>query len=59
VTPDLLFEDAGIDRIDKILRLKNDLGVNFAGCDLVLDLLEKIEDLEKKLPYYEMTYHKR
>ena len=53
-THDLLFECTVIARIDKILRLKNDLGINFVGCGLVLDLLEKIEYSEKKLLYYEM-----
>jgi hypothetical protein len=56
-TPDLLFEGTVISRIDKILRLNNDLGVNFLGCGLVLDLLDKIENLEKKLLYYEMKHH--
>jgi len=56
--PDLLFEDTVISRIDKIMRLRNDLGVNFAGCGLVLDLLDKIADLEKKLLYYERRQNK-
>ena len=58
MTPGLLFDDTVIDRIEKIMRLKNDLGVNFAGCGLVLDLLEKIDDLEKKLQYFEMRYNR-
>ena len=56
--PELLFEDRVIAKIDKIMRLKNDLGVNFAGCGLVLDLLEKIAVLEKKLLYYERRFQK-
>lgn len=56
--PELLFEDRIIARIDKIMRLKNDLGVNFAGCGLVLDLLEKIDELERKLLYYENIFYK-
>ena len=56
--PELLFEDRVLARIDKIMRLKNDLDVNFAGCGLVLDLLEKIEVLERKLLYYERRFQK-
>lgn len=47
--PDLLFEDSVLVRISKIKRLKADLGVNLAGCGLVLDLLDKITEFEKKL----------
>jgi hypothetical protein len=57
-SPELLFEDTVIERIDKIMRFRNDLGVNFAGCALVLDLLERIADLEKRLLYYEMKFNK-
>ena len=49
--PDLLFEDTVIARIDKIMRLKNDLGINLAGCGLVLDLVERIAILERRLLY--------
>jgi len=54
--PDLLFEDSVLARIDKVMRLKNDLGVNLAGCGLVLDLLDRIAEIEKKLLYYERKY---
>ncbi|MBU1568046.1 MAG: chaperone modulator CbpM [Proteobacteria bacterium] len=52
--PDLLFEDSVLVRISKIKRLKADLGVNLASCGLILDLLDRITGLEKKLFYYEM-----
>ncbi len=52
--PDLLFEDSVLVRINKIMRLKADLDVSLAGCGLVLDLLDRITELEKKLRYYEM-----
>lgn len=51
--PDLLFEDTVLARINKIMRIKNDLGVNLGGCGLVLDLLDKIAELERRLHYYE------
>jgi DNA-binding transcriptional MerR regulator len=48
-TPEPLFDDSIIARIRKIERLKNDLGINLAGCGLVLDLLERISELETQL----------
>ena len=57
--PDLLFEDNVLTRIKRIQRLKTDLGVNLAGCGLVLDLLDRITRLEKKLLYYEMMQKNR
>lgn len=51
--PRLLFEDSVISRIGVILRLKNDLDLNLQGCGLVLDLLERINQLEKQVRYYE------
>lgn len=47
--PEPLFEDSIVARIHKIERLKKDLGLNLAGCGLVLDLLERIADLEQQL----------
>lgn len=44
-----LFEDTVVVRVQKIERLKNDLGLNLAGCGLVMDLLEQISDLEAQL----------
>ena len=53
-TPEPLFDDSVIVRIEKILRLKNELGVNLDGCGLVLDLLDRIAVLEKQILHYEM-----
>lgn len=36
-------------RLEKILRLNQDLEINMAGIEVVLDLLKKIEDLENEL----------
>lgn len=47
--PEPLFEDCIIARIRKIERLKRDLGLNLAGCGLVMDLLEQIAELESRL----------
>ena len=48
-SPEPLFEDTIVVRVQKIERLKNDLGLNLAGCGLVMDLLEQIADLEAQL----------
>ncbi len=54
--PDMLFEDSVVPRIGKIMRLKSDLGVNLAGCGLILDLLDRIDEIEKRLRYYRMKH---
>ncbi len=55
-----LYSQRDIDRINMILRLTRDLGVNLAGVDIILqfkDQIDKmeqeIEDLQKKLATYE------
>lgn len=48
-----LFEDSVVGRIRKIMRLRNDLGVNLSGCGVVLELLERINQLEQRLRHYE------
>lgn len=47
--PEPLFEETIVARVRKIERLKADLGLNMAGCGLVLDLLERITELEVQL----------
>ena len=47
--PEPLFEDSIVARVCKIERLKKDLGLNLAGCGLVMDLLERISLLEEQL----------
>jgi len=36
-------------RVRRVVRLRRDLGVNYAGVGLVLDLLERVEELEARL----------
>jgi DNA-binding transcriptional MerR regulator len=36
-------------RIERLLRLRRDLGVNYSAAALVLDLLERIDSLEGRL----------
>jgi len=47
--PQLLFPPSTIQRIYRILRLRNDLGINWIGVGLVLDLLDRIDELEQRL----------
>jgi DNA-binding transcriptional MerR regulator len=48
-TPELLFDVATVLRLRRILRLRRDLGVNWVGIGVVLDLLAKIEALEQEI----------
>ncbi|HEX2949479.1 MAG TPA: chaperone modulator CbpM [Armatimonadota bacterium] len=44
-----LFSEADIDRLRQILRLKDDLGVNSAGIEVILNLLDRIEELQLEI----------
>jgi hypothetical protein len=45
-------DDAPV-RLRKALRLRRDLGLNYAGAVLAVDLLARIEHLEQRLRRYE------
>jgi len=38
-----------IQDVEKIIRLHNDLGVNFEGIDIITNLMQKIDTLQKRL----------
>ena len=44
-----LYSDYDIARLRQIQRLTQDLGVNLAGVEVILNLLEKIEELQDEL----------
>ena len=46
-----LFPTDTLHRLSRGLRLHRDLGVNWAGVAVALDLLERIEELEGRLPH--------
>ena len=45
----LCVDEAQVSRIDKILRLYHDLNINPEGIDVILNLLNRIEELERAL----------
>ena len=44
-----LFQSDVIGMVRKILRLRNELGVNYAGIGVILDLTSRIESLESQI----------
>jgi len=50
-----LFSDYDIARARQIRRLTQDMGVNLAGVEVILNLLEKIEELQDELEQVRQT----
>lgn len=46
---ELLFRREVVPLIRKIMRLRNHLGINYAGIGLVLELMRRIEELENRV----------
>jgi MerR family transcriptional regulator/heat shock protein HspR len=44
-----LYSDADIERLRLIKRLTQDLGVNLAGVEVILDLLDKVESQQSEI----------
>ena len=44
-----LYSQREIDRLRKIARLTNELGVNLAGVEIIIDLTERIEALQERM----------
>lgn len=44
-----LFDEETIPIVRKIIRLRNQLGINYAGIGVILDLLSRIERLERRI----------
>ena len=44
-----LYSKSDIDRINMILRLTRDLGINLAGVDIILQFKDKIEEYESEI----------
>jgi len=48
-SPELLFSPAAVAEVKRAWRLRNELGINWTGVGLVMDLLERIRQLERAL----------
>ncbi|MHC1728741.1 MAG: chaperone modulator CbpM [Syntrophobacteraceae bacterium] len=46
---ELLFESDVVPLLRRILRLRNELGVNYAGIGVVLELMARVEALEARI----------
>ena len=46
-----LYSQRNIDRMKMILRLTRQLGVNLAGVDIILQLKEKMDEMEDEIAY--------
>jgi DNA-binding transcriptional MerR regulator len=44
-----LFSFSSVERLQRILRLRHDLGVNLAGVGVILEMTERIEDLQREI----------
>ena len=44
-----MFSDADIERIRQIQRMKDDLGVNLAGIEVIMNLLDRIDELQQEI----------
>ncbi len=51
-SPEVLFAPTAVADVCRALRLRNELGINWAGVGLVMDLLERIAQLESELARY-------
>jgi hypothetical protein len=47
--PDLGFPISCIERLRRIVRLRRDLGVNLAGVAVILEMRQRMEELQKEL----------
>jgi MerR family transcriptional regulator/heat shock protein HspR len=54
----LSYPDTTIERLKRIRRLKEDLGVNLAGIEVILEMREKIEHLQEGLDEVVRFVHK-
>jgi MerR family transcriptional regulator, heat shock protein HspR len=50
-----LYSDADIERLRQIQRLTQEMGINLAGTEVILNLLEKIDQLQSELEAVRQT----
>jgi MerR family transcriptional regulator/heat shock protein HspR len=44
-----LYSDQDVERVRKICRLSDELGVNLAGIEIILNLLDRVEQLQQEI----------
>ncbi len=49
VDNEMLFEAGAVLLLRKIMRLRHDLGINYAGIGVVLELMERMEKMEERV----------
>jgi DNA-binding transcriptional MerR regulator len=47
-----LYDAASLARLQRIERLRRDLGVNLAGMTVILDLLDRLTALQREVAYW-------
>jgi MerR family transcriptional regulator/heat shock protein HspR len=50
-----LYTDEDLDRLEVILKLTRDLGVNLAGIEIILNMREKMEAMQKQIEQFVST----
>ncbi|MCP5109486.1 MAG: helix-turn-helix transcriptional regulator [bacterium] len=50
-----LYTDADVERLEVILKLTRDLGVNLAGVEIILNMREKMEAMQKQIEEFVST----
>ena len=54
-----MFSDADIERLRQILRMRDELGVNLAGIEVILNLLDRIDELQQEIDRVRATAKRR
>jgi MerR family transcriptional regulator/heat shock protein HspR len=50
-----LYTDSDLERLEVILKLTRDLGVNLAGVEIILNMREKMEEMQKQFEQFVAT----
>lgn len=50
-----LYTDSDLERLEVILKLTRDLGVNLAGVEIILNMREKMEEMQKQFEQFVST----
>src|SRR3954452_14017593 len=50
-----LYTDSDLERLEVILKLTRDLGVNLAGVEIILNMRQKMEEMQKQIEQFIAT----